>query len=386
MANAIGTNGTHERQERYANAIVKLMRPQLRIRNTFSRDYEGNPVSGAVKVPVRNTDVKIVDYDVKSGVALSQSATTYKNIPVDNHKAINELIDGYESQAVPDNLVAQRLESGAYVIASTLEADAIKALTTGTTDSTMADCTADNVYSNILADIAEIAKLGVDKSRIRVAISYATELLLLTDEKFSNTTSQIGAELAREGVIGRINGVNVLTQDLGQVESKDVEYIVYAVDWCQAIDEWMIEPTINDLKDGAHIGASALQGRMVYTDTVTDSKAVRVKKKVGVTDPEITGLTIAPEEGLQEGNANVNVDAVVATLSAEGGTSPFTYALEADETNGVDNASFKIDGTNVKVNTTPLTQKDYKINVKVTDTKGKTFTNHATISVAAAAE
>ena len=87
MANAIGTNGTHERQERYANAIVKLMRPQLRIRNTFSRDYEGNPVSGAVKVPVRNTDVKIVDYDIKSGVALSQSATNYKNIPVDNHKA-----------------------------------------------------------------------------------------------------------------------------------------------------------------------------------------------------------------------------------------------------------------------------------------------------------
>ena len=71
-------------------------------------------------------------------------------------------------------------------------------------------------------------------------------------------------------------------------------------------------------------------------------------------------------------------------MSAQGGTSPFTYNLEADETNGVDNASFKIDGANVKVNTTPLTQKDYKINVKVTDIKGKTFTNHATISVAAA--
>ena len=95
-------------------------------------------------------------------------------------------------------------------------------------------------------------------------------------------------------------------------------------------------------------------------------------------------MTITPTEGLQEGNANVNADAVVATLSATGGTSPFTYNLEADETNGVDNASFKIDGTNVKVNTTPLTQKDYKINVKVTDSKGKTFTNHAAISVAAA--
>ena len=64
MANAIGNNGTHERQERYASAIVKLMRPSLKIRNTFARDYEGNPVAGAVKVPVRNTDVSISDYEI----------------------------------------------------------------------------------------------------------------------------------------------------------------------------------------------------------------------------------------------------------------------------------------------------------------------------------
>ena len=115
----------------------------------------------------------------------------------------------------------------------------------------------------------------------------------------------------------------------------------------------------------------------------TENVVINLKKKV-VTNPEITGLTITPTSGLQESNANVNADAVVATLSVTGGTSPFTYNLEADETNGVDNASFKIDGANVKVNTTPLTQKDYKINVKVTDSKGKTFTNHATISVVAA--
>ena len=384
MANAIGINGTHERQERYANAIVKLMRPSLKIRNTFARDYEGKPVAGAVKVPVRNTDVAISNYDVKTGVALSQSATTYLNVPVDNHKAINELIDGYEAQAVPDNLVAQRLESGAYTIAKTLEADAIAQLLTGTA-STQADCTADNVYSNIVKDIAILAKKGIPKERMYVAIDYATETLLLTDEKYSNTASQIGAELSREGVVGKINGVKVIVQDLGKDGSeKAIEYIVYGIDWCQAIDEWEVAPAINDLKDGAHIGASALQGRMVYADKITNTGAVIVKKKIGVADPEITNLTITPTDGLQEGNTNVNVDAVVATLSATGGTSPFTYVLEADETNGVDNASFKIDGSNVKVNTTPLTNKDYKINVKVTDSKGKTFTNHATISVAAA--
>lgn len=263
------------------------MRPSLKIRNTFSRDYEGSPVAGAVKVPVRNTDVAIGDYDVKDGVSLSQSATSYKNIPVDNHKAINELIDGYEASAVPDNLVAQRLESGAYTVAKTLEADAIAALLKGTA-STQANCTAANVYSNIVKDIAILAKKGIDKSRMYVAIDYATETLLLTDEKYSNTASQIGAELARNGVVGKINGVNVIVQDLGkkitpaEEEGEDdveenVEYIVYGVDWTQAIDEWKVAPTINDLKDGSHIGASALQGRMVYTDVVTNADAVIVK-------------------------------------------------------------------------------------------------------------
>ena len=57
MANAIATNGTHKRQERYADTIVKLMRQQFNIRNEFSRDYEGDPVSGAVNVPTRNGDI-----------------------------------------------------------------------------------------------------------------------------------------------------------------------------------------------------------------------------------------------------------------------------------------------------------------------------------------
>lgn len=279
MANAIGTNGTHERQERYAQAIVKLMRPSLKIRSTFSRDYEGSPVAGAVKVPVRNTDVAISNYDVKDGVALSQSATTYLNVPVDNHKALNELIDGYEASAVPDNLVAQRLESGAYTIAKTLETDAISELLKGTA-SAQDDCTAENVYENIVKDIAVLAKKGVDKERMYVAIDYATETLLLTDAKYSNTASQIGAELAREGVVNKINGVKVIVQDLGKDENdKAVEYIVYGIDWCQAIDEWKIQPAINNLSDGKHIGASALQGRMVYTDKVTNTGAVIVKVK-----------------------------------------------------------------------------------------------------------
>ena len=104
MANTvIQKNGTHKRQERYADAIVKLMRQQFNIRAEFSRDYEGNPTAGAVEVPTRNDDITLSDYDVKNGIELTQSATDYLPVLVDKHKACNELIDGYEAEAVPDN-------------------------------------------------------------------------------------------------------------------------------------------------------------------------------------------------------------------------------------------------------------------------------------------
>lgn len=279
MANTVTpTNGTHYRQERYIDHIVELMRPYLSVRNLFSRDYEGNPKAGAVKVPVRSTDVTVQNYDVVSGVNLTTSATTYLNIAIDNNKAINELIDGYEAVAVPDDLIAQRLESGSYSLAKTLEDNALAVLTTANNYTASAtagtNSTAQTIYSDILKDIAKLKKLGVPSQRIKVAIDSETEVLLLTDEKFSNSASQLGAELARNGIVGRINGCDVVTEDLSGVGA---QYIIFAPDWCKAIDEWTIEPRVRDIQDDAHVGASKLEGRMVYANAVTDKKAVVVK-------------------------------------------------------------------------------------------------------------
>lgn len=275
MANPIATNGTHYRQERYADSIVKLFRKQLVVRSEFSRDYEGSPVSGAVQVPVRATDVALNNYDVVSGVSLTTSATTYLPILINNNKAINELIDGYEASAVPDNLIAQRLESGAYTIGTTLELNAINELVnSGTTETSTTALSESTAFKTIATSIKDIKKLGVDLMDIVVIVSPETELLLQTDDKFANTSGQLGAELVRNGVIGKIVGANVkMSANL----PANVEYIVFARPWAQAIDEWKIEPSVNNLMDGTHIGASALQGRMVYADKLTEETACRVK-------------------------------------------------------------------------------------------------------------
>ena len=275
MANAIATNGTHKRQERYADEIVKLMRKEFNIRNEFSRDYEGSPVSGAVNVPTRNGDITLSDYDVLNGITMTQSATDYLQILVDGHKAFSELVDGYEAEAVPDNLRAQRLESAAYVTGKALEMSAINALISGgTTEESTTPTTEDNVYKTIATSVKNLKARGIPTDGLRIAISADTELKLLTDSKFANTAGTLGAELVRNGVIGKINGVQVKPNYL---LPEEVEYIVYAPAWCQAIDEWKIAPSFNNINDGKHVGASALQGRMVYKDVVTNALAVQIK-------------------------------------------------------------------------------------------------------------
>ena len=193
-------------------------------------------------------------------------------------------------------------------------------------------------------------------------------------KNIQNTASQIGAELAREGVVNKINGVKVITQDLGQDSTgKAIEYIVYAIDWCQKIDEWKVNPVVVDLTNGSaeFIGASALKGRFVYEDVVTDAKAVIVKSKVGLSAIEITPVT-----GLEGTLAD---STKVADLSATGGSGSVTYTL----TSGAgDNAKFEISGATVVTADGTTGAGQYTIVVEGTDTASNKVSATATIEVA----
>lgn len=273
MANAI-TGGTHERQERYVDSIVPLYRKELNIRADFMTDYEGSPVAGAVKVPVRDTDVTVGNYNVATGGALSQSATTYLNIPVDTDIFVNELVDGYEALAVPDDMKAQRLESGAYSLGMDLELKAIKELEdNGTDESSTTALTNETAYTSIKNSVVALKKLGVDVNLIRVKVSADTEALLMEDIKFSNSAGTLGAELLRNGVIGKIAGAQVKPS---YNMSATTEYMVYATPWCQAGEEFRTDLGFKDLTN-EFIGSSALQGRVVPFQKLTKKTACRVK-------------------------------------------------------------------------------------------------------------
>lgn len=275
MANPIAINGTHKRRETYATEVLAMAKAKVNIYEDFSTDYEIDGATGAIKVPTRDAQVTISDYDVLNGIELTQSATDYVDLPVDKNYGINELIDGYEADAVPDNIRANRIEAAGYSLGLKKENMAISALVNnGTTSSDTTALTEQTAYKKIAAEVSNMKKRNMDVSQMRIVIDADTELLLLTDEKFANTSGQLGAELIREGVIGKINGVPVKTNYL---LPEGVEFIIYDKRFIQKYEVWAVEPTINNLADGKHIGASALQGREVGGLKVTNALGVQIK-------------------------------------------------------------------------------------------------------------
>lgn len=274
MANALGT-GTHKRKESYANEVLTIARAETNIYDDFSEDYERDEVTGQINVPTRDGEVKVSDYDIKNGIELQTSSTDFLPLPIDKDYGVNELIDGYEAEAVPDNLVAQRIDSAGYSIGLKKENMAIECLKTGTVSADTTKLTTANVYAKIVAEVKNMKKRNMKVSSMRVVISADVEELLLTDEKFSNTSGSLGEKLVREGVIGKIAGVPTKANYL---MGDDVDFIIYDKRYCQKYEVWKKEPAIEDIKDGKHIAASALQGRQVGGLMVTNKLGVQVRK------------------------------------------------------------------------------------------------------------
>ena len=279
MANALGT-GTHKRKESYATQVLAISRAETNIYDDFSEDYEKDGVTGQIMVPTRDEEVKVSDYDIKNGIELQTSGTDYLPLPIDKDYGVNELIDGYEAEAVPDNLVAQRIDSAGYSIGMKKEQMAIEALLTGTVSSDTSKLTTANVYAKIVAEIKNMKKRNMKANQMRVAISADVEELLLTDEKFSNTAGTLGEKLVREGVIGKLAGVATKPNYL---MGENVDFIIYDKRYCQKYEVWKKEPAVEDLKDGKHIGASALQGRQVGGLMVTNKLGVQIRKNTANT-------------------------------------------------------------------------------------------------------
>lgn len=267
----------HEPQERYSNLVLAKLRKTSIFTSLFNNRYEGTPTAGAVKIPVRDTEVVVGDYDKVNGGSLSQGSTTYKTLTIDKDKYVNELIDGYDAASVPDNLVADRLDSAGYAMGISLDSELVSLLiTNGTASADTAALTKDTIYASIVDETAVLKKKGLKIDEMWLAVTNETYALLLKSPEFIKA-SDLGDSVVQNGRVGRIAGLDVFETN-NIPDDKKVEYIIGNRVFCHFVDEWKVQVGVQDLKDGEHIGASAVQGRRVYGDMISRPETVTVKK------------------------------------------------------------------------------------------------------------
>lgn len=264
----------HVLQEVYSRLVLEKLRKETVLKDgtVFNNDYDGDPTSGSVKVPTRDTEVAASDYDKAAGLAPSTGSTAYVPILIDKDKAVNEIIDGYDAQAVPDGIVAERLDSAGYSLALAMDTDGATALLGAGTVVGLAAQDKDTIYAALVAQ-----RVAMDKANIPGNGRYALVTpdyigLITTAPEFVHATI-LGDSVVQSGSIGRIAGFNVIEWN---DTTANLAMICGHPRFGTRINAWKVPVGIQSLDgDAAYIGASAVKGRMVYAHKVLRSVAIR---------------------------------------------------------------------------------------------------------------
>ena len=262
-------------QKRYSSLVLAKQRKTSVFVNLFNKNYDGTPTAGAVDIPVRDTEVAVKDYDKVKGAELSTATTTYITLPIDHDACVNELIDKHTAAAVPDDLVAERIDSAGYSMGVEIDTNLGNALLGCTAIKDTIALTPETIYKAIIGARTQARKEHIKTSEMWLAVSPDAYGLLLECEKFTQA-SNLGDQTIQTGNVGRIGGIGVYEVD--NLSDETVDFILGNRIYCHYVDDWAVPVSVEDLKDGKHIGACAVQGRNVYGYKVSKPTTVFVRK------------------------------------------------------------------------------------------------------------
>ena len=211
----------HANQERWSKLVDAKLRNQLVTRDNyiFNNRYEGDPKAGKVKIPVRDTEVSVKDYNKATGIDPEAGTTTYLELNIDQDEAVNELIDGFDAASVPDGIVADRLDSAGYSLGLSIDKKSIEALQAAsgaTISATKTAATEANAYKLALEAKRVLSRKGVPADGRFMIVSPEYLEVLMLDEHFIKR-GDLSQEMVQAGVAGKIAGFNVF-------ESNNMDY------------------------------------------------------------------------------------------------------------------------------------------------------------------
>ena len=266
-------------QDRYSKLVEAKLSAEIVQKDgiVWNNDYEGDPKAGAVKIPVRGA-ATVVSYNKQSGAAKSYTAGSYDTITIDKDVAVNEVIDGYDASAVPDNIVANRLDAAGEGLALQINTDGTTELLDKATVAGQSTATSkSNVYDR-LCDIATAMTKNKVPTLGRWALVNPDVMGYIRKSSEFTSASMLGDEVKQSGAVGKIAGF-LIFEDATLPDNANI--ICGHKNWCCRVKEWAVDVHLQDLNgSGSYIGASAIQGRRVYAHKVTNSAAVIMDSNV----------------------------------------------------------------------------------------------------------
>lgn len=329
----------HEAQERYSKLVKAKLRKELVLKDgvVFNNDYEGSPTAGNVKIPVRDEEVVVSDYDKANGIQGKMGTTGYENMPITKDKAVNEIIDGYDAEAVPDNLVADRLDSAAYSLAKQIDTDGGTTLLAGATQINVGALDKDNIYPTIVDIRTAMNKDNIPQDNKRYLLVTPDAMGYVLKSPEFTAASSLGDEVKATGAIGKIGGFLAIEWN---DTTANLQMLAGHPRFATRANEFSIDPHLQDLSgSGKYIGASAVQGRYVYDHKVLRSVAIKA-----VYAPD--GLVVSAAQGATAGKTKL-------TVTGQGATA-FAYKLNPAERVVFDATKTAYAGTDLVSGTTEI--------------------------------
>ena len=297
----------------YSKEIDALLKANLVTKDNviFSTSgIEGNYLGGAIKIQVQTAEVLAADYSTTNLAAneVTYGSNAYITVTSFKDKAVNELIDHYEASAVPGDIIANKLESAAFVMEQLLDTEALTALVNasqgndvggsayGSTDPrytkagvvlSTTDVCLDNLASIAYTTMTTVAKKLTQakvpqKNRFAI-VNAEMQAALLNDDKFIRQ-GDLSQELKNSGAVGQIAGLAIYPSEsmpngadisVGTVAHYGVTAVVAGHPmFNKRYEIWGTEPAINTMVVSNIIGGSMLQGRKVYAHTITKPETV----------------------------------------------------------------------------------------------------------------
>ena len=171
-----------------------------------------------------------------TGAEMSKASSEWITITIDKDKYINEIVDGYEANAVPDGIVADRLDSAGYGLAETLDKDgAAELVTSGTISEDTTAFTKQTVYSKFVDARTTLSTNNVPVNGRYAIVTPEVYALVLKSDEFIKA-SALGDSVVQTGALGQIAGFMVFeSNNLGE----NVEAVFGHPSCATRVNEWL---------------------------------------------------------------------------------------------------------------------------------------------------